>query len=157
MESGGVGITVVIPRAAPFWEDHRGRYYVKVVADEEPLGETATYLPAYCRMPSLFLSARRRRRRPICDTDESTVPRHVARSIEIEIPRDLADPTDTDLGDGSLRFAKSNSACLGHRRASSRFRDIRRILERIKLEKSIKPVDRFRRCLYKQGDARLSY
>jgi len=54
VESGSVGITTVIPSRGPPSESP-GRYYVKVVADEESLGETAC-LPIYCRVFSLSLS-----------------------------------------------------------------------------------------------------
>lgn len=52
VESGSVGITVRNSEPRSF-EGSPERYYVKVVADEESLGETATHLPAYSRVPSL--------------------------------------------------------------------------------------------------------
>lgn len=55
VESGSVGITTVIPSRGPP-DGSPGRYYVKVVADEESLGETAAYLPVYCRASYLSLS-----------------------------------------------------------------------------------------------------
>lgn len=70
VESGSVGITDrnSEPRSL---EGSPGRYYVKVVADEESLslGETATHLPAYSRVPSLSTRLRRsslQRRREYC-------------------------------------------------------------------------------------------
>lgn len=102
MESGSVGITTVIPSRGPPGGSP-GRYYVKVVADEESLGETAACLPVYCRAfsfsLSLFLShlpdsndglhARWRR--------EYYLYRHITRSIETEILLNLADLTNTGL------------------------------------------------------------
>jgi hypothetical protein len=55
VESGSVGITTVIPSRGPPGGSP-GRYYVKVVADEESLGETAACLPVYCRARPLSLS-----------------------------------------------------------------------------------------------------